>query len=139
MTAPVPPDADWTRRFVASQRAIHPGLTQLLLHREPAGNVVLSRMEVRRADRGAGVGEAVMQALCAAADAAGDVLALTPDRAYGGSVTRLRAWCARHNFRRNAGRRRDFSTREAMIRLPAAGRAVSEDAQRCALIEGDQP
>lgn len=125
---------DWLEQFVADQHTQHPQLAKLWLRRDASGNVILSKIEISRADRGRGIGEAVMRALLDAADAAGDTLALTPDAAFGGSVTKLRAWYRRLGFQPNTGRRRDFTTQESMIRPPATPNTGDDAAARAATV-----
>jgi hypothetical protein len=57
-----------------------------------------------------------MRELTDFADAQGVPMALTPDAAFGGTVSRLREFYQRFGFRPNAGRSRDLSISESMIR-----------------------
>lgn len=65
-----------------------------------------------------GNGTKAMQAIADYADAHGLAVALTPDDMYGGSVPRLTEFYKRFGFTPNRGSKRDFSTRESMVRPP---------------------
>lgn len=84
--------------------------------------VTLSRIIVPEAQRGQGIGTKAMQDLVAYADANGQRIALSPSTDFGGSsVGRLRDFYKRFGFKDNAGRSRDFSISESMIREPNEG------------------
>lgn len=114
---------DWLEPFRQRQYAQHPGLL-LHLHRTSAGHVVLSMIKVEQ--RGQGIADRVLTELVAAADAAGDTLALSPTPEFGASQRRLTAWYTRHGFRYNRGRAKDYAISETMYRLPT--RAVTAPA-----------
>jgi GNAT superfamily N-acetyltransferase len=96
-----------------------------------AGIGILSRIEVPKAARGRGVGDAILSELTEIADRLGIALALTPSGDYGGSVPKLKAWYKKHGFLLNKGRNRDYGTTEDLIR-PAASRDMALDQQRAA-------
>ena len=97
----------------------YPG-TDMWFSQAPAGHLVVDKVVVPAADRGRGVGSAVMQDLTAEADKRGLPMALTPDGAFGGNVSRLREFYSRFGFVPNAGRAKDFEIQAAMVR-PARG------------------
>lgn len=78
----------------------------------------LSKIVVPKDQRGQGVGSAVMGDLLDYADTTGQRVTLTPSDAFGGSVPRLKKFYGAHDFTPNAGRTRDFSTQDTMIRNP---------------------
>ncbi len=80
--------------------------------------LTLSRIVVPKGDRNAGVGTRILERITAHADATGKTVALTPATDFGGTLSGLRRFYARHGFVKNAGRVKDFRTREAMIRIP---------------------
>jgi GNAT superfamily N-acetyltransferase len=83
------------------------------------GYVYVHLIQVPDLQRGNGIGEAVMRALCQVADRRGWTLTATPDARHGAtSVTRLRGWFKRHGFRLNKGRRRDYDSTADMVRRP---------------------
>lgn len=95
---------------------------QIEVHIDPIGDLVLDKIVVPVDNREHGVGTSIMDRLVAAADAGRVRLALTPTDDFGGSVARLRRFYRRWGFVDNAGRGRDFSTRQTMLREPGAGR-----------------
>lgn len=97
--------------------ARYPGL-DLWMYLGSGGNLILSKIVVPKSERSGGTGTAVMQALTDFADRHGIPITLTPDNAYGGSVTRLNGFYRRFGFRPNRGRSRDYRYSEAMIRRP---------------------
>lgn len=81
----------------------------------------LSLIVVDRAQRMTGVGSKTMTLLTQWADANQTVLAVTPTRGMDTAITgvaRLLGFYKRFGFTDNKGRKRDFSTRSTMIRLP---------------------
>lgn len=84
--------------------------------------ITLSRIVVPEAARGAGVGTATMQEISDYADSVGKPIALTPSTAFGGSKARLTRFYKGLGFVENKGRKKDFRTRETMIRLPTPGK-----------------
>lgn len=103
--------------LINSLEAQHPGL-DLWMYISSGGNLVLSKIVVPKDQRSAGVGTAVMEVLTAFADKQGIPITLTPDNAYGGSVTRLQTFYRRFGFKPNKGRSRDYRYSETMIRRP---------------------
>jgi GNAT superfamily N-acetyltransferase len=82
-------------------------------------DITLSKIVIPEGQRGQGLGTAAMQELAQFADSNGFRILLTPSTDYGASsVSRLENFYSRFGFKRNAGKSRDFSTRETMIREP---------------------
>ena len=88
------------------------------VHVDPVGDLVLDKIVVSTGQRGRGLGTTVMNLVTAYADANGIRMSLTPSADFGGTVSRLRTFYKRCGFVDNAGRNRDFSTRQAMLRDP---------------------
>jgi len=81
--------------------------------------IVLNKIIVPKEKRGLGLGSKYMKALCKLADSLSIHLALTPDTSYGGSsVSRLTKFYSQFGFVKNSGRKRNFKTRETMLREP---------------------
>jgi len=102
-----------------SLRATYPGVS-LSISQDSSGGLVLNRVIVPKELREQGLGSAVMGDLARMADQNGVRVALTPSSDFGGNVNRLRDFYSRFGFQPNSGPRRDFSTRESMIRDPQA-------------------
>lgn len=100
-------------------RAVNPGVTISLQVSSRGGFSVLSKIEIPKSDRNTGQGTRIMEEIVSAADAQGIDLALTPSDAFGSSKTRLEKFYRRFGFVPNKGRNKDFTTREAMLRLSA--------------------
>lgn len=98
-------------------RALNPGVTISLQVSSRGGFSVLSKIEVPKGGRNTGQGTMVMEEIVAAADSQGIDIALTPSDAFGSSKARLEKFYRRFGFMPNKGRNKDFTTREAMIRL----------------------
>lgn len=102
-----------------------PGL-YLDLYKTKAG-YILGKIELPKEERGAGIGTQVMQRIVDMADSEGEVVALTPDTAFGASSKgRLEKFYKRFGFVFNKGRNKDFSFRETMIRYPKQTESISE-------------
>ncbi len=81
--------------------------------------ITLGRIIVPKASRGAGVGTLAMGYLTQYADDSRQRIVLTPSTDFGASSTaRLKTFYKRFGFYENKGRRKDFTTRESMIRDP---------------------
>lgn len=78
----------------------------------------LDLIRVAEHSRRQGVGGRVMADLCAAADRAGVVVALTPGNDWGAPKAFLRRWYRSFGFVPNRGRGADLSISGAMIRRP---------------------
>jgi len=89
--------------------------------RSPNDYGVLSRLEVPKEMRGQGLATQAMQDIIAEADKTKAKLALSPSGDWGASVPRLKEFYERFGFIPNAGRNKDFATRETMIRSPVMG------------------
>lgn len=98
-------------------RALHHGVTISLQVSSRGGFSVLSKIEVPKCDRNTGQGTVIMEEIVAAADSQGIDIALSPSDAFGSSKARLEKFYRRFGFVPNKGRNKDFTTREAMIRL----------------------
>ena len=104
----------------------YPGV-EVEMSQSISGHLVIHKLAVPLAKRGAGTGSAVMRDVVAEADKRGWPLALTPSIDFGGSSRRrLERFYRRFGFVPNRGRRRDFKTAEAMIRNPEKSKASEE-------------
>ena len=102
-----------------------PGL-YLDLYKTKAG-YILGKIELPKEERGEGIGTRVMQRIVDIADSEGEVVALTPDTAFGASSKgRLEKFYKRFGFVFNKGRNKDYSFRETMIRYPKQTESISE-------------
>lgn len=94
------------------------GLEKFDVHADGA-DLVLWMLVVPGGARSKGLGTEAMERLVAYADARGNRILLTPSSDIGAtSRARLVRFYKRFGFHENKGRRRDFSTREGMIRDP---------------------
>ena len=83
------------------------------------GNVLeINKIETPPEKRGQGFADEKLRELIEQADAEGLTLALTPSNAFGANKKRLENWYKRNGFVRNAGRNKDFTTKEAFVRPP---------------------
>lgn len=105
--------------LVGALRAKYPTVT-LDISGTPETGLTLSRIVVPKDDRGRGIGTLVMRDLLNAADDMGAQVNLTPTADFGGSVPRLRRFYQNLGFVKNAGKNKDFGTRETMLRVPNA-------------------
>jgi len=110
---------DWHAEMVNRLRAAYPDVRLWTSFKAYSGVLEVSALVVPSEQRGSGVGTRVMRELIAEADRRGVPIALTPDAAFGGSKARLARWYKGLGFRPNAGRARNFMTRETLIRQPA--------------------
>jgi hypothetical protein len=94
----------------------HPGVMFEL--KESYGFVVLDAIIIPKTQRRLGLGSKMMKDLIDAADKNNWPLALTPDSVYGTPQGQLEKFYRSFGFVKNAGRKRDFSTQESMIRYP---------------------
>lgn len=86
----------------------------------PTGDIQLSQVIVPKDNRSKGVGTEFMNDLIAYADSNGKRITLTPSKDFGASsVARLENFYKRFGFVKNAGKNKDFTTKDTMIR-PAA-------------------
>lgn len=76
----------------------------------------LKRIVVPKEDRGKGVGSQIMSDLIKYADKMKKDIFLTPSSDFGGSKTRLIDFYKRFGFKSNAGSKRDFRSKETMVR-----------------------
>ena len=92
------------------------GLTDLTLSKT-GDHVTLNKIVVE--NKGQGNGTRFMEDLARLADEKGWTLALTPSGSFGAkSISRLKDFYKRFDFKDNKGRNTDFSTRESMVRPP---------------------
>ncbi|MFE7463084.1 GNAT family N-acetyltransferase [Streptomyces sp. NPDC057499] len=111
-------DPDWLAPLRARIAAEAPGV-DLWIAVDSAGHLALEKIVVPRGMRGQGVGSRVMTLLVTEADRQGVTMALTPTRGLGAtSLDRLRRFYRRFGFSMNGGRIKDYTTRQAMLRLP---------------------
>ena len=82
------------------------------------GALVLNQIEFPKSNRNQGAGTQVMRTLIQFADKHKLTMVLTPDKSYGGSVSRLKEFYKRFGFSSNTGRRKDYRYSETMIRRP---------------------
>lgn len=80
--------------------------------------VTLSKMVVPERQRGQGKGSAFLDDLTRYADRKGAALAISPSTAFGGNMAGLRRLYDAYGFERNAGKNRDDSISESMVRQP---------------------
>jgi len=85
---------------------------------EYGGILTLSKIVVPEELRGQGMGSKAMEKIIQYADGNKNIIALTPDDAFGGSKTRLIKFYKRFGFVMNKGRNKNYETRELMIRDP---------------------
>jgi GNAT superfamily N-acetyltransferase len=99
------------------------------------GYWTLSKIVLPEDIRGAGLGTQIMTELCSLADQADVAIFATPDTTFGASSkARLQGFYRRFGFIPNAGRYKDFRSRETMVRQPRTRtkqgfRHPDEDAQ----------
>ena len=97
----------------------HGGKVDLTGDLEGKKDLTLSRIELPKDKRGAGIGTEMMKDITDYADANGKRIVLTPSTDFGGSsVTRLKEFYKKLGFVENKGANKDFSTKESMYRLP---------------------
>lgn len=101
-------------------RAKYPNV-KLSVTGNPERGYTVGQIVVPQAERGAGIGTAVMRDLLDVADEQGATVALTPSGDFGGSVARLREFYRRFGFVPNKGRGADYSISEGMYRRPQSG------------------
>jgi len=98
----------------------HPGVDFWVTRR--GDHLELNRLVVPEGERGSGAGSAFMETLTDIADEHGLVLAMTPSTDFGASSkSRLERFYRGFGFVENAGRNKDFRTRESMYRAPGGG------------------
>lgn len=79
-------------------------------------DITLSKIKIKPEMRGLGIGSRFMRELTGFAGERGYRILLSPSTAFGGtSVDRLKRFYSRFGFKPNAGRNKDFTTRETMI------------------------
>ena len=80
--------------------------------------ITLHKIVVPKHLRGKGIGSSKMKELTNHADDNKKRIVLTPSKDFGGSVSRLKKFYKSHGFYENKGKKKDFSTKETMIRDP---------------------
>ncbi len=128
LMAPVAPMRPVTQPEVAPMRGVGGSVEETLQAKYPGVKLsisgdaergfTLNRIEVPKSERGSGIGTKVMNDFTAMADASGAAVRLSPSGDFGGSPSRLRDFYKRFGFVDNAGKNKDFGTREAMLRAP---------------------
>ena len=103
----------------ATLRAKYPD-AKIYISGDASRGYTLSQIELPKNMRNSGVGSNIMQDFVSMADAQGAKINLTPSKAFGGSVARLKDFYKRFGFVENKGKNKDFSTRETMYREPSA-------------------
>lgn len=78
--------------------------------------IKLHRIVVPKEKRGQGIGSKAIKHLHEYADKKGKLVALTPSKDFGGSVSRLKKFYKSHGYVENKGKNRDFSHTESMYR-----------------------
>jgi ribosomal protein S18 acetylase RimI-like enzyme len=78
--------------------------------------IEIKKILVPKEHRNRGIGSVVMSELVKYSEANNKDLFVTPDAAYGGSVSRLNKFYRSFGFKPNKGRDRDFRSKESMIR-----------------------
>lgn len=109
---------DETRELVSLLKAKY-GVRLDVSHNTRNRMLTLSRIVVPPERRGGGVGTQVMEDLHRYADQRGLSIALTPSADFGGGKARLVRFYQSLGYKPNKGKNKDYSTREAMIRVPA--------------------
>lgn len=79
--------------------------------------IELTRIVVPKEDRNKGIGTEILSKLIKFADKVKKDIFLTPSSDFGGSKTRLVDFYKQFGFKPNIGSRRDFRSKETMIRL----------------------
>ncbi|MGW4158719.1 GNAT family N-acetyltransferase [Streptomyces sp. NPDC004788] len=112
-------DPDWLaplRERVATEAPE----ADFFVHVDSANHLSLEKIIVPREKRNQGIGSRVMTLLITEADLRGVTMSLSPTREFGAtSLDRLRRFYRRFGFSMNGGRIKDYTTRQAMLRLPA--------------------
>lgn len=80
--------------------------------------IIVSKIVVPENNRNNGIGTKAMNMLMSYADTNGKIIALTPDTAFGGKITKLRDFYRKLGFVKNSGNNKDYSTKEQYIRYP---------------------
>ena len=103
-------------RAAASSIKQRHGLDALDLAYDGRNSVSLSLISVPKDRRRSGVGTAAMRDVVALVDAHGWTLTGTPDTCFGSSKAGLLRFYRQFGFVPNAGRRKDFTISDTMIR-----------------------
>jgi len=85
---------------------------------ENKNNVTLSRIVVPKEMRNSGIGSKVLNDIVRYADSNGKTIGLSPTSDFGGSKPRLESFYKKLGFVKNAGKNKDFSIKESMVRAP---------------------
>lgn len=91
---------------------------KLDVHESSSGHIVVSRIVVPKSKRDKGTGTAIMDDLTELADEYGKPMALSPSTDFGGNKEGLKRFYKRHGFVANSGPNKDYTTQEAMVRMP---------------------
>jgi len=116
--------------LVTSLEAKHDAILEVS-YRKPinpeqdSASAVIHAIQVKKSNRGEGVGSSIMKELINFADDHGLILLLTPSTDFGAtSVNRLRRFYGQFGFKRNLGKFKDYRFSEAMIRQPFKPKSV---------------
>lgn len=85
---------------------------------ERGRDIELAAIVVKKEYRNQGIGSQVMKDLCAYADSVQKIISLTPDKVYGGTVSRLKDFYKSFGFVENKGKNKDYGISNAMYRPP---------------------
>jgi GNAT superfamily N-acetyltransferase len=88
--------------------------------------MILNKILINPEHRGNGYAQDAMEILIDYADKNGKVIALTPDKVWGASKTKLTQWYKSLGFALNKGRNADYQVRELMIRKPKMKEGVGD-------------
>lgn len=94
------------------------GVQHSLTHSPQKNLITVHKVVVPKGIREGGIGTRAMQALTEHADKHKQRVALTPSNDFGGNKNRLVGFYKRFGFEPNAGRGRDLTVNETMIREP---------------------
>lgn len=106
----------WLESFMSKWKA--KGVDSLVSYWNVADVLTLHKLVVPKEQRGHGLGTEFMKELTAFADSQKLTIVLTPDKVYGGSVSRLKKFYKEFGFVENKGRNKDFTYSEGMLRRP---------------------
>lgn len=100
-------------------KASHPNVTVELTERGDGDEKYLTLDKIASLDRSKGEGSVVLDKILDYADRTGQPVFLTPEAGIKGGKTRLTNWYKGRGFVPNKGRRKDFRSRETMVRQPS--------------------
>lgn len=93
------------------------GIEHSISHNANKNTIHISKLAIKKEDRGQGKGSLVMKHITDHADKHGKRITLTPSKDFGASsVSRLQKFYKNHGFKDNKGKNKDFTTSETMYR-----------------------